>query len=287
MRKHPYISFIVIFFSLLGGQLFAQAEKNELSVSLAYYNSNNQMHYLKAQAKSKINGKLQMIPGIELAFYITDETAPNLLGKSVTNAKGEAVLPIPASAKDEWNKSAAQHFSAVSVTNKQFETTTGSVDIVKAKIQIDTLEDRNIVATLFELKDSIWAPVKEVDLRVAIKRQVGELNVNETPTYTTDSLGMVTAEFKRENFPGDSKGNLVLIAKLDENDVYGNLTAEKIVPWGIIENHPSVFDHRTLFARRGYSPLWLEVLAYSIVVIVWVVLFYLVLQIRKIKQLGV
>jgi len=286
MRKHLYIAFVVILFSFIGVQIFAQAEKNELSLNVAYYNSNNQMHYLKAQAKSKINGKLQMIPGIELAFYITDETAPNLLGKSVTNEKGEAVLLIPASAKDEWNKSAAQHFSAVSVTNKQFETTSGSVDIVKAKIQIDTLEDRNIVATLFELKDSIWAPVKEVDLRVAIKRQVGELNVNETPTYTTDSLGMVTAEFKRENFPGDSKGNLVLIVKLDENDVYGNLTAEKIVPWGVIETHVSIFNDRSLFARRGYSPLWLEILAYSIVLVVWIVLFYLVNQIRKIIQLG-
>ena len=114
----------------------------------------------------------------------------------------------------------------------------------------------------------------------------GDLNVSETPTYTTDSLGMITAEFKRDSLPGDSKGNLTLIAKLEESDLYGTLTAEKVVPWGVVIKHESAFNVRSLFARRGHSPIWLEFIAYSIVFAVWGILFYLVLQIRKIKKLG-
>lgn len=287
MKKFKYIGLAILVFSITGLQLFAQAEKNELSLSVAYFNNNNQTQYLKAVAKSKIDGKFQMIPNIALAFYITDETAPNLLGKSVTNEKGEAVLMIPASAKSEWVKSAKQLFTVVSTSNKQFDEAKGTTEITKAKIKIDTLADKNVVATLFELKDSIWLPVKAADLKIAIKRQGGDLNVSETPTYATDSLGVATAEFKRENLPGDAKGNLTLIAKLDESDLYGNLTVEKVVPWGVVETYNSNFDHRTLFARRGYSPLWLEFLAYSIVLAVWTVLFYLVIQIRKIIRLGV
>lgn len=68
--------------------------------------------------------------------------------------------------------------------------------------------------------------------------------------------------------------------------MYGNLTSEMVVPWGKYYAYASNFDERTLFARRGYSPLWLELLAYAIVVVVWSVIIYLFFQIKKIKKLG-
>lgn len=286
MKKNRFTFFTLLILQMVCVTVFAQAEKNELLLDVAYYNNNNQTQYLVVTAKSKIDGKFQMIPNISLSFYITDETPANLLGKAVTNDKGKATLMIPASAKEAWNSAARQTFHAVSVVTRQFDETRGSTEITKAKIQIDTAADKTIAATLLALKDSIWVPVAAADLRVAIKRLGGDLNVNETPAYTTDSLGMVTAEFKRENLPGDAKGNLTLIARLDESELYGNLSAETVVPWGVVETHVSTFDHRTLFARRGHSPWWLEAMAYSIVVAVWGILIYLVFQIRKIKQMG-
>jgi hypothetical protein len=138
-----------------------------------------------------------------------------------------------------------------------------------------------------ELKDTVWTPVKAIDVKIAVKRLDADLNVAETPTYETDSLGVASADFKRDSLPGDSKGNLTLIAKVEDNDVYGNLSSEKIVPWGKSIKYYTEFDKRTLFARRGKSPLWLELLAYSIVIAVWGVLIYLFGQIKKLKQLGV
>jgi hypothetical protein len=108
----------------------------------------------------------------------------------------------------------------------------GTLEITKAKIQIDTLADRTINATLLEFKDSIWIPVIAADVRIAVKRLGADLNVAEAPTYATDSLGVATAEFKQDSLPGDSKGNLVLIAHVDNHDLYGNLSSEKMVPWG-------------------------------------------------------
>jgi hypothetical protein len=97
---------------------------------------------------------------------------------------------------------------------------------------------------------------------------------------------MVNADFKLLNLPGDSLGNLVLIAKVEDNDNYGNLTTEKTVPWGKEARYQAPFNQRSLFARRGWSPLWLEWMAYSIIAAVWFVLLYLFLQIRKLKKLG-
>ncbi|MBY0480733.1 MAG: hypothetical protein K2Q21_05205 [Chitinophagaceae bacterium] len=287
MKKHSKIFLSAILLQLLVNAVFAQAEKNSLSLSVGYFNSNNQTQYLIARAKSKIDGKFQMIPGISVSFYISTETPENLLGKAVTNDKGEALIFMPPKAKDEWMKSAKVGFLVSSASTKLFDEAKGSFDLTKAKILIDTAADKKITATVMELKDSVWTPVKAVDVKIAIKRLDADLNVADAPTYATDSLGIASADFKRDSLPGDAKGNLTLIAKVEDNDLYGNLSAEKVVPWGKSFKYYSEFDKRTLFARRGKSPMWLELLAYSIVVAVWGVLIYLVGQIKKLKKLGV
>jgi len=260
--------------------------KASLILNLGYYNDNNQMQYLKAATKTKVNGKFKFVGGVPVSFYISSEGPANLIGKAITNEKGQASLLILPIAKDEWNKSSRQTFLAVSDSSRLFDAVKTSVDLSKSRIKIDTAEDKKIVATLLELKDSLWVPVKGVDMKLAVKRLGGDLNVNETPTYTTDSLGMVNADFKLLNLPGDSLGNLILIAKVEDNDVYGNLTTEKTVPWGTVARYQAPFNERSLFARRGWSPLWLEWMAYSIIIAVWFVLLYLFIQIRKIIRLG-
>lgn len=287
MRKIKYIILTAGLILFLTEVSLSQVAKNNLILGLGYFNNNNQLQYLKANTKAKINGKFQQVADIHLSFYISSEDPANLLGKAVTNEKGIANLFIPPSARSAWNKSAKQSFLVVSELTKEYDAVHSNFDLTKSRIQIDTLPDRKITATFSELRDSAWVAVKGVDMKVTVKRLGGDLNISETPTYTTDSLGLVNADFKLDNLPGDSAGNLVIIAEVDDNDVYGNLTTEKTVPWGESSKYISAFNRRSLFARRGWSPLWLEWMAYSIIAAVWGVLFYLFLQIRKLRKLGI
>ena len=274
---------LTIFF---GGDSYGQVTKNSLILNLGYFNENNQFQYLKAVAKTKINGKFKVVAGIPVTFYITSENPANLLGKAITNDKGQAVLFIPPSARGEWNKSAKQSFLVISDSSQVYDATKSSIDLTKSKIKIDTTEDKKIVATMLEFRDSLWVPVKGVDLKIAVKRLGGDLNVNETPTFTTDSLGMVNVDFKLSNLPGDSLGNLIVVARVEDNDNYGNLSSEKLVPWGSKTEYLESYNRRTLYARRGWSPLWLVTMAYGIIAGVWFILFYLFIQIRRLKKLG-
>ena len=287
MRKIKYIILTAGLILFLTEVSLSQVAKNNLILGLGYFNNNNQLQYLKANTKAKINGKFRQVADIHLSFYISSEDPANLLGKAVTNEKGIANLFIPPSARSAWNKSAKQSFLVVSEPTKEYDAVHSNFDLTKSRIQIDTLPDRKITATFSELRDSAWVAVKGVDMKVTVKRLGGDLNISETPTYTTDSLGLVNADFKLDNLPGDSAGNLVIIAEVDDNDVYGNLTTEKTVPWGESSKYISAFNRRSLFARRGWSPLWLEWMAYSIIAAVWGVLFYLFLQIRKLRKLGI
>ncbi|HVX50946.1 MAG TPA: hypothetical protein VHB48_12355, partial [Chitinophagaceae bacterium] len=109
----------------------SQAEKNNLILNVAYYNQNNHVQYLKATAKAKIDGKFQMVPGIKVTFYITDKTPAHLLGKAITDDKGNAILFMPPSAHDEWIKSAQQSFVVLSAADKLYDAAEGSADVTK------------------------------------------------------------------------------------------------------------------------------------------------------------
>jgi len=262
-------------------------EKKTLVLSLKYYNDNNLSQHLVIQAKSKVDGKFQKMGNIPVKVYINNEQEKNnLIGSGITTELGEILLWIPPAAKKAWDKSANQTFVATSIANKLYDEARGETSITKAKLKIDTAEGKIVSATILGLTGSNWKPLAGVEVVLTVKRLGGNLNINETTTYTTDSAGAVTAEFKRENLPGDSKGNLIIQANVIDHEIYGNVSAEKMVPWGAKLIYTTNYNHRSLFARRGHSPFWLTFLAYGIIISVWVVILYLVVQIKKIVQLG-
>lgn len=268
--------------------LMAQAdEKNTLVLGVKYYNDNNAAQHLVVSAKSKIEGKFQKIGNIAVKVFITnDSNKNNFIGAGITSERGEFILFIPPSAKTEWLKSATQNFIAISAANKLYDEARAETTITKAKIQIDTADGKIVNAKIFIKVDSSWQPMAGVEMLLAVKRLDGNLNISETATYTSDSAGAISGEFKRDSLPGDQKGNLVLVANIIDNDVYGNIEAETTVPWGKPLVYTTNYNHRSLFARRGHSPIWLELLAYGIIVLVWAVIIYLGFQIRNIIKLG-
>ena len=279
---------IVLIAALMPHFIMAQAvEKNTLVLGVKYYNDNNTAQHLVVSAKSKIDGKFQKIGNIAVKVFITnDSNKNNFIGAGITSERGEFILFIPPSAKTEWIKSATQNFIAISAANKLYDEARAETTITKAKIKIDTADGKIVLAKLFIQVDTSWQPMAGVEMLLAVKRPAGNLNISETTTYTSDSAGAITGEFKRDSLPGDQKGNLVLVANIIDNDVYGNVEAETTVPWGKPLVYTTNYNHRSLFARRGHSPIWLELLAYGIILLVWAVIIYLGFQIRKIIQLG-
>jgi hypothetical protein len=154
---------------------------------------------------------------------------------------------------------------------------------------IDTTSDgetRSIVVTVTALTDGKWLPLKDVEIKVGVQRLGGLLLVNDKESFTTDSAGQITAEFARLKLPGDDKGYLLLVAQVDDNETIGNTSATMTVPWGVPAVHEKNFFKRALWGTNHRTPVWLLVIAYSIIGTVWGVLVFLVFQLFKIKKLG-
>jgi len=278
---------LAIILLLSGYNCFAQgAAKGDVSITLNYFLVNNQVPYLVVRAKTKVDGRFQPVSGISVKLFLDKDSAGTFIGKVVTNNKGEAAAFIPASAKAEWGTIVKHTFLAAFNGNKQYEAAKGDLAVTRAKILMTTSSDKKVTAVVFELKDTSWVPVKGVDLKFAVKRMDADLPINETATFTTDSTGTASADFKRDSIPGDAKGNITLVAKVEDNDTYGNLVVEKTIPWGAKFVPVSNFNERSLYGTGDKAPIWLLSIVYSIVVVVWGILIILVASIFKIKKLG-
>jgi hypothetical protein len=271
--------------------LFAQdSTKKELVVTIGYHMNNNKMVYLLVNTKTKIDKKFQPVKNTVVTLYLDSNSANNLIAKITTNEDGIAKAFLPPGLKTTWESTASHKFLAVAEANKEFGETEGDCSVTKTKLSIDTISDgetRSIKVNVSALKGTAWVPAKDVEMKVGISRMGGVLSAGDESTYTTDSSGSITVELKKDKLPGDEKGNIVLTAKAEDNDQYGNLLIEKSVPWGTaFKADNSFFNQRTLWTTRNRTPPWLLFMAYSMIVIIWGTILYLIGQLFKIKKLS-
>ena len=261
------------------------------SVNVRYFVKDNNVQYITVQSRIKEGRKFNPLPKREVQLYLDSADNTNLIAKIITDKKGEGSCTLPPSLKDKWNNSNKHSFIAVLKGEKGEEEITSTLEITKAKIAIDTSNTdgtRSINVKVLYADNNEWLPAKDVEMKVGVDRSGSVLSAGDEATYTTDSTGIVNVEFKKLNLPGDKTGNFMLVAKVEDNEQYGNLIIEKSVPWGTatkVDN--TFFDQRTLWTTRFRTPFWLLLMAYSIVIGVWGTIIYLVMQIVKIKKLGV
>ena len=259
-------------------------------ITLKYYNIQNQTQYLILQCQLKTGKKLEPIKNLGASIYLDDETdIKNLIGKLVTDERGKAKTIIPISFREKWKQSSHHKFIAVTDSIKGIGSKQAESEISIARLSLDTLNEadtRTVKIKLEESKDGKWIPVKDVEVKLGIKRLGSVLAIGEGESVTTDSSGTASAEFTRATLPGDKNGLLTLIAKVDDNDSYGNLQIEKTVQWGKSLKFENNFNNRSLWATGTKVPIWLLLVAGLIIFSVWGTLIYLIARFLRTRKLG-
>jgi hypothetical protein len=292
MKKNNHHKLLIILLLLLAfGKLQAQdsVELSPTILSLRYFLPENKVPYIIVNTKKKVGRKFEPVKNISVNVFYNEATENNLLGEITTAENGEGRIAFPPSFKNTWDSLIEFKFVAASVPAKGEAVLEADLTIKKAILVVDTLVDaeaRTVTAQLKEKVGNEWVAVKEIEMKLGLKRSLGNLTVGDAETFTSDSTGTASAAFIRDSMPGDEKGNLVLVARVEDNDIYGNLVVEKSVPWGVKEKTAEHFWHRTLWSTGNRAPVWLLFLALSIIIGVWGTLFYLVKQLLKIKKMG-
>lgn len=290
MKTTKNITILSLLFFMAGIPFCKAQDKESLIATAKYFMYDNQIPFVQIKAQTKVDKKLQPVPDIHFQLYLDSVADNRKIGSVKTNKDGNATVAIPPSLKNAWDASTKHTILSNSDATKKFEAAELETEVTQAKLVLDTLNDgeaRSITATLMEKTDKGWNPVKATDLKIGVKRLGGILSAGSDETFATNDDGKATAAFDRDKLPGDKNGILTLTAKLEDNEVYGNLVVEMNAPWGakLVPGHDA-FNDRSLWATRKKAPYWLLFIANSIIISVWGTIIYLITQIFKIRKLG-
>ena len=234
---------------------------------------------LKAAVKAKIKGTFIKLPLLKISFFQVSDTAEKLLGFVITDQNGKATLNV----KNEsllMTKDGSLNFKASFAGNKQMETADGEVAVKKAQLQITPVKEDSLltVKVKFIAPGAADSAGKDLTIGIFVKRSINPLKIGEG---TTDENGEVTIEVPA-NLPGDDKGNITLLAKIAENETFGNLEASVTQKWGIPVSAKLQEQPRALWSV--HPPIWMLVTFIALMVIVWghfIVIVYELFRLRK------
>ncbi len=235
---------------------------------------------LKASLKAKIKGTLTFLHSLKIKFYLVTDSAENELGTAITDRNGNAVLNVKAE-QVVTNKVGQLYFKAIAAGNKSMEGAEGEVTIKRAILTLTPVKEDSLLSVQVKLVDvgsGTETPVPEITLGIFVKRLFNPLKVGEG---ATDENGEATIEIPN-SLPGDAKGNITLIARLEENDTYGNLEASAIEKWGVPVSDKLEEQPRALWS--SHPPLWMLITFAILMVAVWghyIVIVYELFRLRK------
>jgi len=123
---------------------------------------------------------------------------------------------------------------------------------------------------------------EDVEVQFYIKRTFGNMLI---ATATSDNNGIASYIMTKE-YPGDKEGNFELLVKFKDTDSFGKKEINKTLKWGTELQFENITDKRETWGANDRVPLWI-LLSYLIVVLsVWSVILYVVVQLIRLKNVG-
>jgi hypothetical protein len=126
-------------------------------------------------------------------------------------------------------------------------------------------------------------PMPEVECKIYIKRLFGLLPIGDAET--TDADGLISVVFP-DSLKGDESGNLTIVAKIEDNEILGNVEVSKTIAWGIPTEINDFYLQRELWSARANSPWTLILIVNAALLGIWGVIAFIFLEIFRINKIG-
>ncbi|MDP3002882.1 MAG: hypothetical protein Q8N38_07130 [Bacteroidales bacterium] len=258
--------------------------KSEAAIELSYYKKADMSKTAVAVIKAKNNdGKFVPAKNALVNFYVIHDSEQQLLKSANTDNKGQAVI----------------------VLQKDLPLDEGLSFTIVAKIENDNLyedveeqmhyKDANLILNLNPHdtarlvtaqvtkigKDGKEIPVEGAEVKFYVQRLFGIMPAVEDNTISTDEKGEASFAFPK-NIPGDTTGVITVVARMEDNEQFGNVENKATESWGTalaVDKDPFP---RALWEPN--APLPLIITISTLFGGVWFIYFFIFYQLRKISK---
>lgn len=245
----------------------------------AYYKDQNGLERIVAKLLKKAD-RYEPFANAEIQLFVVADTSNILLGKMLTDDKGEAVYMLEEDDKAYFDSTGQIAFEVTYEGNPTTNGASKDIQVKAADLKVSFFQEdtsKFIAIEAFETGSAgTTTPIPDLEIGLFVKGTFSYLNLAKD---VTGADGRLIVPFP-VTMPGDTLGVLTIAAKIEDNDVYGNVEAWGKINWA----HPVPL---AVEAKRGLgdtdAPLWM---VYTLIVLlsaVWLHYAYVIFLIIKIK----
>jgi hypothetical protein len=285
MKKYLFrYSFVLsIILSLVNtSSIFSQEDKTPVSpdYEFKYFKDSDNNRILQTRTSYFDGIKEHSLAGLNINYYTKDKELVKL-GQVTTDLKGIARLKLPADLKLTADKEGKWYFMSdfsgdTAVEAASAELLIQDINLEMTLFEQDSLKYLKIKGSRFTGKD--FVPLTGESIIVAVPRMFSQLPVAEG---TFDDQGNAEVEFPAD-IPGDDIGNIIVVAKFEDHENFGNVYKQQQIAWGIAAVHSSGQNKRELWTE--IAPRWM-ILTLSIMLAgVWGHYIFAIISLIRIKK---
>jgi hypothetical protein len=278
------LSFKIFFIAAISGILSCQAfsqEKELISpyIQLQYFKTSDNKSYLQTTLTYSRNRMEIPVRGAEIIF-MAGEKAEDKLASSVTDENGIARLSLDGNTKVPENSDGTWSLSSEFRGNDTIEKAVSDISVKPMNLEMnltmaDSIRTIRLEGTTF--RKGVKEPVAGETVILYVPRMFSLLPVGEA---TLDENGRADVEFPSD-IPGDKNGMITVIARIEDNPVYGNIEKRETIGWGIPTTYSQPVTHRALWTKT--PPTWMIVTLSILLAGVWGHYMFAVISLILIK----
>lgn len=286
----PALLVLILYLSSWPKDIYCQegsdsaASITETRLRLEYLGLSNDSVKLTGSLDSKRNDVTRSLQHAVLSFFAGDGITEIPVGQAKTDQEGKATVIVSVKGIPV-NVDGAIVYNVRFTGNDHYPGNEDQIIAKPARIQMtfnngDSLRIVDVNAITMDLKGNT-APLAGETVLLYVPKLFSLLKVGE---IALDETGAGTAEFPND-IVGDSLGNLTVIARIEEHDVYGFVQTSGIIDWGI-PKHLIQAERPTRELWTPVAPLWMIITLITMLVGVWAHYVYVVYELFMIKKLS-
>jgi hypothetical protein len=263
----------------------ATPEPQEISpgMTLSYLCTSNDSATLDARLTFRRDRDVIALENASVEFSVQEGQGQRVLGNALTDSTGDARLKIFIGNGLPANAEGVISYNATFAGQGLYLPASESFQAKPASLKIEfTVVDsvRTVKVTGTQTgKGGVPVPLNGESVKIYVPSLFRPLPIGE---ITLDDAGTGTMEFPK-TLIGDSSGNIVVLAEIEESDLFGNVEARNRVQWAI-PKHLIPQERPTRELWTPVAPLWMIITLVILLAGVWAHYVYAVIQMIRIKQ---
>jgi hypothetical protein len=250
-------------------------------LKLGYFHADSSQN-LTATLQAKVDGRYLPLSGMEIEFQFLLGRTEKSLGTALTSENGNVTFSIPYDITTSGGDKGIYSFKASFSGKDNYDKASALTSMKPLRMEISFFqknEEKMVSLKAFEPgTNNEWIPVKNLDIQFFVPRTFSLLKVGQASIVD----GSTSLEFPT-TIPGNQLGYLTIVAKVEENETYGNVEVSGTINWGKPLPPEKII-------RRGLgdtnAPLWMVYTLIVLLSLVWFHYIYVLFSVFRIRNLG-